>query len=219
MGKTGIRILLAVLLALSVTACAGAERDGTEAVPEQGAEEAEEKTAVFAGGEREAYRDYLREREGVGDLYFACLNLEGNELAVLALTHEKHAVDAGEETITANHIVLNNFLEGEVVQVTGSSMDTYSGNVCFFCGGGRLWVPVYGGVGSYTVSGRRIAGEVYATEGGVSTKYSVTGKKRTEPETVPAETVSGKLQEKEKAEPVRFFRNTEKNRESVFGGQ
>lgn len=215
MKRYGVR-MLAFLVIFVLTAC-GAEGSG----PEQETEEKEEKMidVTFAGGEAEAYRSYLEERESVGDLYFACLNLEGNDSAVLALTHEKHGVDVGEETITANHLVLNNFIQGEVVQVAGSSMDTYSENTVFSYGEGKLWVPVYGGISFYTVSGSRITGEVYVTEAGVSTKYSVTGKKRTEPETVPSETVSEMVKGKEQTLPVRFYPNTEKNRDRVFASE
>lgn len=169
--------------------------------------------------EMNAYMEYLEERENVKDLYFSCVYVaEDGQAAVLALAHEKNAVDKEDGYITTSHIVLNNYVNGKVVQIEGSSMDSFSNSSTISVSDGLMWVPVYGGVGTYIVEGDTLKGTVYATEMGKSTVYSVVGKKRTEPKEAKESDVDSMVRtEKERANPIKFYKNTRENRNKYLG--
>lgn len=207
-------IFLIAILSFSMAGCQkeAEEPDGTESVSGTAAVENKQEEKEIT-----AYRKYLEERENVSDLYFACISVSEDGQAVLAITHEKNVVDKESGYITASHIVLNNYVDGKVVQVRGSSMDSFSNTSKMSFADGKMWVPVYGGVGCYTVEGDTLKGNVYTTEMGASMMYSVKGRKRTEPEETEAATVDSMVKtEQETAVPIKFYKNTEENRKKYL---
>lgn len=216
--------LLAVLLVLGMTGCMSGSKEAEKLPEETGKPNCRAAREADMGAPRvrdkmgddeiTAFREYLEERDNVEDLYFSCVYVaENGQAAILALAHEKNAVDKEPGYITVSHIVLNNYINGKVVQIEGSSMDSFSNSARISFSDGMMWVPVYGGVGFYTVEKDTLKGTVYATEMGKSTVYSVTGKKRTEPEEVKASEVDSMVRtENERAVPIKFYKNTMENR-------
>lgn len=217
--KKMIAGLLAVVLLFGMTGCG--KKETPEATPKPNAKAARQADmgapstqSMWEEDAIVAYRKYLEEREGVKDLYFSCVYVaEDGQGVTLALAHEKNAVDKEDGYITTSHIVLNNYVNGKVVQIKGSSMDSFSNSSRITFSDGMMWVPVYGGVSFYTVEKDKLKGTVYATEMGKSTVYSVTGEKRTEPEPVKESEVDAMLKtESERAVPIKFYKNTIENR-------
>ena len=205
MRKTG-RLCMIFLLAAILTGCGAKEQENRAA-----------KENAKEGAKMAAYQSYLEEKEQNKDLYFACPEISEEGGRTLALAYGKNAVEEEDGYITVSHLSLKNYSGGRVVDVEGSNMDSFSNAAAFLAGDGKLWVPLYGGVGIYTVKGNLLIGNVYTTEMGASTQYSVTGNKRSEPEQADAQTVENILKEQNsKAKPIRFYKNTKENREKYL---
>ncbi|MCH5252064.1 MAG: hypothetical protein J1F22_03730 [Lachnospiraceae bacterium] len=190
------------LLVVSITGCGG--------------NTGKENTAAM-GPEMEAYRSYLEERDQVEDLYFSCIPVSEEGVEVLALTYGKNAVKKEKNSITTSHLVLKTYSEGKVLDVEGSNMDSFSNTAAFLAGDGKMWVPVYGGIGVYTVKGTMLTGNVYTKEMETYTTYSVNGKKRSEPEAIDAGTVEKIVETGDStAKPILFYKNTKGNREKYL---